>query len=120
MWFEYFIDAFVGQFTIFMILISLSGLAGVIQMIRINRVEHTRKDRNFILGAALFSIFVGLLVFPIESFQVLQLMKTVDKYGFSISPGGFYITLVPMFYGLLWFLILLSGWLYNRRKAKIS
>jgi hypothetical protein len=117
MWFEYFIDAFVERFPIFMTLITILGLAAVIQIARIAPKGKTQKDRSFILGAGLFAWFVGLLVFPIETFQMLQIMKAAGEFGPSIVMGGFYITFVPFFYGLFWFLIALAGWFFYKSRA---
>lgn len=117
MWFEFFIDAFVEEFPIFMIVITISGLAGLIKIIRVNTTRQTRKDRSYILGTGLFALFVGLLVFPIQSFQILEAVKAAGDQQPSIVMGGFYLTFVPMFYGLFWFLISLAGWLYYKRKA---
>jgi len=117
MWFEYFIDSFVEQFPVFMIAITISGLAGIVKITRTNSTQQTRKDRSYILGTGLFALFVGLLVFPIQSFQMLEAVKATGGQQPSIVMGGFYITFVPMFYGLFWFLISLVGWLYYKRKV---
>lgn len=117
MWFEYLIDAFVEQFPIFMIVITISGLAGLVKLIMSNSIQSTQKDRSYILGAGLFALFVGLIVFPIETFQMLEAIRAAGDQQPSIVMGGFYITFVPMFYGLFWFLISLAGWLYYKRKA---
>lgn len=117
MWFDYFIKAFVEQFPIFMIVITVSGLIGVIQIFRIAVGNQAPTDRNYILGTGLFALFVGLLVFPIETFQMIQTIKVAGASGPSIVMGGFYITFVPIFYGLFWFFISFSGWLYYKRKV---
>lgn len=117
MWFEYLIDAFVEQFPIFMIVITISGLAGLVKLIMSNSTQSTQKDRSYILGAGLFALFVGLIVFPIETFQMLEAIRAAGDQQPSIVMGGFYLTFVPMFYGLFWFLISLAGWLYYKRKA---
>ena len=115
--FEYFIDAFVEQFPIFMIVIPISGLAGFIKIIRVNSTQQSQKDRSYILGTGLFALFVGLLVFPIQTFQMLEAVKAAGEQQPSIVMGGFYISFVPMFYGLFWFLISLAGWFYYKRKT---
>ncbi|HBX66834.1 MAG TPA: hypothetical protein DEG32_12035, partial [Balneolaceae bacterium] len=79
--------------------------------------QQTRKDRSYILGTGLFALIVGLLVFPIETFQMLDTIKSAGDKQPSIVMGGFYILLVPMFYGLFWFFISLAGWLYHKRKV---
>lgn len=117
MWFEYFIDAFVEEFPIFMIVITFSGLAGLVKIIRMNSTQQTRKDRSFILATGLFALFVGLLVFPIQSFHMLEAVKAAGEQQPSIVMGGFYISFVPMCYGLFWFLMSLAGLLYYKRKA---
>jgi hypothetical protein len=118
MWLEYFIDAFSGQLTVFMILISISGFASVLLIARIALGKQNRNDRNYILGAGLFALFLGLLVFPIENYQTVQLLESAGKYSFSFSPGYFYQTLVPLFYGLFWFLVSLIGWTHYKIKAQ--
>ena len=120
MWFDYFIDAFMEQFPIFMIVITISGLTGLVKIIRDNSTQQTLKDRSYILGTGLLALFVGLLVFPIETFQMLEAVKAAGDHQPSIVMGGFYITFVPMFYGLFWFFISLAGWLYHKRKAILS
>ena len=120
MWFEYFIDAFVEQFPVFMIVITISGLAGLIKIIRVNSTQQSQKDRSYILGTGLFALFVGLLVFPIQSFQMLEAVKAAGDQPPSFVLGGFYLTFVPMFYGLFWFFISLAGWLYYKRKATVD
>ena len=120
MWFEYFIDAFVEQFPIFMIVITISGVVSLVKLTSSNSTQSTQKDRSHILGAGLFALFVGLLVFPIESFQMLVAIKAAGDQQPSVVMGGFYLTFVPMFYGLFWFLISLGGWLYHKRKAAID
>lgn len=120
MWLEYFAEAFLKHFPIFMIVITISGLVGAIQIGRIANGKQIPKERDFILGTGLFALFVGLLAFPIETFQMLQTMQAAGEYEPSIVMGGFYITFVPMFYGFFWFLILLSGWLYHKRKPAMT
>jgi len=114
--FEYFIIAFVEKYPIFMSGITIAGLAGVIKIIRTNSTQQSRKDRSIILGAGLVALFVGLLVFPINSFKMLEAVNAEDAQ-VSFVMGGFYISFVPMFYGLFWFLISLAGWLYYKRKT---
>lgn len=109
MWIEYFIDAFVEQFPISMIIITISGLVGVVKMIRVDSNQQTRKDRNYILGTGLFALFVGLLVFPIQIFQMLEAVQAGGEQRPSVVMGGIYLTFVPMFYGLFWFLISFAG-----------
>ena len=116
MWFEYFIVAFV-ELPIFMIVITISGLAGVIQIIQINSIQQTPKDKSYILGTGLFALFVGLLVFPIQTFELLEVVKAAGDQQPSFVMGGFYVSFVPMFYGLFWFLTSLAGWFYYKRKA---
>lgn len=120
MWFEYFIDAFVEQFPIFMTIITIFGLVSVVKIIGINFTQQTQKDRSYILGTGLFALFVGLLVFPIQYFQMLEAVKASGGQQPSIVMGGFYITFVPLFYGLFWFFISLAGWLYYKRKASVD
>jgi protein-S-isoprenylcysteine O-methyltransferase Ste14 len=115
--FELFTRAFVESFPIFMSVITIAGLAGVIKIIRTHSTQQSRKDRSIILGAGLVALFVGLLVFPIQSFQMLEAIKAAGDRQPSFVMGGFYISFVPMFYGLFWFLISLAGWLYYKRKA---
>lgn len=116
MWIDYFLRAFLELFPIFMIVITISGLAGVIQIVRIVVGKQLPTDRDYILSSGLFALFVGLLVFPVESFQLIKTMKAAGETEPSIVMGGYYITFVPMLYGIFWFIILLAGWLYFRRK----
>jgi hypothetical protein len=101
-----------------MIIISLSGFASVIQIVRIALKKQPLNYKNFILLTGLLAIFIGLLVFPIEDYQTVQLLESADKYSFAFSPGYFYQTLIPMFYGLFWFLISLAGWVYFKIKPE--
>lgn len=117
MWFEYFLEAFVEKFPVFMIVITISGLAAVFKIIRINSTQQTKIDRSFILGAGLFALFTGLLVFPIQTFQMLDAAKVAGEKQPSIVMGGFYLSFIPMLYGLFWFLISLAGWLIYKRKT---
>lgn len=117
MWFDYFSRAFMEQFPVFMVVITISGLFGVIQFVRIIAGHQAVTSRTTILGAGLFALLVGLLVFPVEAFQMIQAMKLAGENSPSIVMGGLYITFVPMLYGLFWFLISFVGWLYCRREA---
>lgn len=116
MWFEYFINAFV-VYPVFMIVITVSGLIAAVQIARIALGRRTQKDKSLILGAGLFALFVGLLVFPIESFQMLEAIKAAGGQSPTIAMGGFYISFVPMFYGLFWFLVSLVGWLKYKKSS---
>ncbi len=86
-------------------------------MIRVDSTQQTPKDRNYILGAGLFALFVGLLVFPIQTFQMLEAVQAAGEQRPSVVMGGIYLTFVPMFYGLFWLLISFAGWLYCKRKT---
>lgn len=116
MWFDYFSRAFVDQFPVFMVVITISGLVGVFQTVRIATGYRSTTNRGSILSAGLFALFVGLLVFPVEVFQLIQTINLAGENSPSIVPGGLYITFVPMLYGLFWFLISFLGWLYCRRE----
>ncbi|GAA5522190.1 hypothetical protein LQ318_10585 [Aliifodinibius salicampi] len=117
MWIEYVVDAFIEQFPLFMIVITLSGLASVVKFVRVNATQQTPKDRSYILGTGLFALFVGLLVFPIQIFQMLEAVQAGGEQRPSVVMGGIYLTFVPMLYGLFWFLISFGGWLYCKRKT---
>ena len=117
MWIEYFLEAFTDHYPIFMMLITLAGVAAVDQIIRI-AVDQTKKEkRNVILSAGLTALFIGLLVFPIETFYMLYAIKAAGDSAPSIVLGGFYTSFIPLFYGLFWFIISFTGWLFYKSKT---
>lgn len=120
MWFDYFSRAFTDQFPVFMIGITISGMVGVIQFVRIVVGHQTVTSKTTILGAGLFALLTGLLVFPVEVIHMIQAIKLAGETSSSIVLGGLYITFVPLLYGLFWFFVLCVGWLYWRRKVIAS
>jgi hypothetical protein len=114
-WLEHTIDPPIDQLPIFTPIRTILVSAGVIQIVKIDANKQTKKDRRLILGAGLFALFVGLLVFPIQTFHMLEAIKAAGEQQPSIVMGGLYISFVPMFYGLMWFLISLAGWLFYKR-----
>jgi hypothetical protein len=117
MWIEYFLVAFTDHYPIFMMLITLAGVVAVGQIIRIAVDQAKKEKRNVILSAGLTSLFVGLLVFPIETFTMLHVIKAAGDSVPSIVLGGFYTSFIPLFYGLFWFLISFAGWLFYKSKT---
>lgn len=119
MWFDYFTRAFTDQFPVFMIVITISGVVGAIQFFRILAGQQAVTSRTSILGAGLFALLTGLLVFPVEVFQLIQTIKLVGENSPSIVLGGLYVTFVPLFYGLVWFLVTAIGWVYCRIRTSM-
>ncbi|MDX1640032.1 MAG: hypothetical protein R3281_18885 [Balneolaceae bacterium] len=117
MWPEYFIIAFTEQYPIFMFVITAAGIAVTVESVRLARAGSGRKGSKKILGAGLLALFTGLLVFPVESVQMMQALNTAGEIDPSVVMGGFYVAFVPLGCGFFWFLASMIGWLYLNSKV---
>ncbi len=100
-----------------MTIITISGLTAVVYGARSYWGKATSRTTMITLAAGLFSLFVGLLVVPVEALQMVQAIQAANNSVPSIVMGGFYIVFVPQIYGFCWFAISLGGWVFLRREA---
>ncbi|MTI89252.1 MAG: hypothetical protein FH748_14955 [Balneolaceae bacterium] len=105
-----------ARYPVYMGVISFTALIVLLQLGGIIMMENSQRARSIILGCGLFSLFVGLLVFPVEAFELLSIMDEYDGEGFAIT-GGFFLTFIPMIYGLFWMLVSTTIWgIYKRKR----
>lgn len=110
MWIEYFIKAFTEEFPIFMSLITISGLAVIINIILHAKKSEGDGNPDTILIAGLIALIISLLIYPIDIIFLFNALSDAENFSVAIVGGGYYVGFVPLIYGFSWFLISFFGW----------
>lgn len=118
MWLDYFLKALLDKYTIYMIIITLSGLAVIINIVRVATNGKVKGDPKLILVPGLVALIVSLSIYPIEAILMVRDLSNAENPAIAIVPGGFYVVLVPILNGIFWFLISLIGWGFFRKKLR--
>ncbi len=117
MWLDYFLKALLDKYPIYMTIITLSGIAVIINIIRVAVNDKIKRDLKLVLASGLVALIVSLSIYPIESILLVRELSNAENVAVSIVPGGFYIGLVPILYGIFWFLISLMGWIFFKKRS---
>lgn len=119
MWVDYFLKALLDKYTIYMIIITFSGIAVIVNVIREKMNPSVKRDPKLILVSGLIALIVSLSIYPIEVAMLVRDLSNAEDVSVAIVPGAFYVGLVPILYGMFWFIISLANYIFFWKKLQV-
>lgn len=119
MWVDYFLKALLDKYTIYMIIITFSGIAVIVNVIREKMNPSVKRDPKLILVSGLIALIVSLSIYPIEVAMLVRDLSNAEDVSVAIVPGAFYVGLVPILYGMFWFIISLANYIFFWKKFQV-
>lgn len=110
-------DYFLQGGPVFMILLTIMGIATVVLSIKLIREKTNDAIRGQVIGLVLINMIIGIIGQSLGIIQVLQMLESAGDVPPALISGGLKSTFIPFIYALIWSAIGAIAWVYDGKRS---